>query len=155
MYAVRKIIFITKERKIFDIPDNTRKIHGAQIPSLGGIGVFTGYIVTATFFMFTGNSSWNYILTSSAILFFTGIYDDLMNMRPLKKLLAQLIASAITVYFALMPAIPHGLLSGTQGLPYWALAASLTVACTFFINAFNFIDGIDGLACSNSLSYTH
>src|ERR1700744_2270174 len=107
LYAVRKIIFITRHRKIFDIPDNTRKIHGAEIPSLGGIGIFTGYIVVAAFFMFNDSSGWHYILISSVILFFTGIYDDIMNMRPLKKLAAQLAASAITVYFAFMPTLTH------------------------------------------------
>ena len=154
LYAVRKIIFITKERKIFDIPDNTRKIHGAQIPSLGGIGVFTAYIVTAAFFMFSDNTGWNYILISSVILFFTGIYDDLMNMRPLKKLAAQFLASAITVYFTLLPALPNYYLHQLHGVPYLAVAGIITLICTFFINAFNFIDGIDGLASSLAILYT-
>jgi UDP-GlcNAc:undecaprenyl-phosphate GlcNAc-1-phosphate transferase len=36
VYAVRKVIFITRKRKLYDIPDNIRKIHGDQIPSFGG-----------------------------------------------------------------------------------------------------------------------
>src|ERR1043165_4442100 len=82
MYAVKKIIFITRTRKIYDIPDNIRKIHGAEIPSLGGIGVFAGYMVAAAFFM---QMQWYYIMAATIILFFTGIYDDIMNMRPSKK----------------------------------------------------------------------
>src|SRR5205809_7907689 len=100
LYAVKKIIFITRHRRLYDIPDNIRKIHGAQIASLGGIGIFIGYIVAAAFFMVTNLKGWNYMLVSSVLLFFTGIYDDIMNMRPSKKLLAQLIASAVAVYFA-------------------------------------------------------
>jgi len=154
LYAVRKIIFITRHRRIFDIPDNTRKIHGAEIPSLGGIGIFVGYIVIAAFFMFIDKSRWNYILISSVILFFTGIYDDLMNMRPLKKLLAQLIASAITVFFVIMPSVYKDPRLYVSSFEIWSVFTVLTIACTFFINAFNFIDGIDGLACVLSVLYT-
>src|ERR1017187_7247477 len=81
MYSVRKILLITRSRKIYDIPDDTRKIHGAEIPSLGGIGLFIGYFMVATFFWPEQHMFVNYIIPSSILLFFTGIYDDLMNMR--------------------------------------------------------------------------
>ena len=154
LYAVRKIIFITTHRKLFDVPDNTRKIHGAAIPSLGGIGIFIGYIVAAAFFLFLNTKGWNYIMASTVILFFTGIYDDIMNMVPSKKFLAQLIASAITIWFAdIRIASLYGMF-GIMELPYWLSIGLTTVCCTFFINAFNFIDGIDGLACSLAILYT-
>lgn len=144
MYAVKKIIFITRTRQLFDVPDNVRKIHGAQIPSLGGIGIFTGYVITSAFFM---PPEWYYVIAASVILFFTGIYDDIMNMRPSRKLAAQLLASAIAVVFAgvrlpLMPA--------------WGVipdAVATIVFGAFFINVFNFIDGIDGLACTLAVFY--
>ncbi len=97
LYAVKKVIYITLHRGLFDIPDNIRKIHGTQIPSLGGIGIFAGYMIASAFFMYL---EWYYVVAASVILFFTGIYDDIMNMRPSKKLVAQLIASAITVFLA-------------------------------------------------------
>ena len=87
-----------------------------------------------------------YILASSAILFFTGIYDDIMNMRPSKKLIAQLVASLVTVVFA---HIRIGSLYGLFGidlLAWWPDVILTTLCCTFFINVFNFVDGIDGLA---------
>jgi len=151
MYSVRKIIFITRHKKLYDTPDNIRKIHGANIPSLGGIGIFIGYIVAASFFI---NQSWFYVVASSVILFFTGVYDDIMNMRPSKKLLAQLVASAAAVYFAdIRLATLHGLF-GIGELPYWLSLGLTTFLCTFFINVFNFIDGIDGLACCMAILYT-
>lgn len=151
MYSVKKIIFITRHRKIYDIPDNIRKIHGANIPSLGGIGIFIGYIVAASFFIFPG---WFYVVASSVILFFTGIYDDIMNMRPSKKLLAQLAASAIAIYFADIRFTDfHGAL-GMHQLPYWFSIGLTTFCCTFFINVFNFIDGIDGLACFMAILFS-
>lgn len=169
MYAVKKLIFIARKRKIYDIPDNIRKIHGAEIPSLGGIGVFIGYMATIPLFISGGfmssekspvllfggvASGLNYIIVSTVILFFTGIYDDLMNMRPSKKLLAQLIASAITVYFGNIR------LGGFYGfldiyaIPYYFDVVLSTILCTFFINVYNFIDGIDGLACLLGMLYS-
>ena len=150
LYAVRKILFIARERKIYDIPDNIRKIHGEEIPSLGGIGVFIGYIATIPFFITQAGMDWVVIITSTVILFFTGIYDDLMNMRPSKKLLAQFIASFIAVRFADIRIL---WLPGIETLPYWLSIGLTTFLCTFFINVFNFIDGIDGLACMSGMLY--
>lgn len=151
MYAVKKIIFITRHRGLFDIPDNIRKIHGAEIPSLGGIGIFVGYMVIAAFFI--GKDGYP-IIAASVILFFTGIYDDIMNMRPSKKLLAQLIAASVPVVFADMRITSlHGL-AGIGELPYWVSVGGTIFLCTFFINVFNFMDGIDGLACTLAILYT-
>lgn len=151
VYAVRKILFITRTRKLYDIPDNIRKIHGAQIPSLGGIGIFIGYLTTAAFFM---ERAWFPVVTASVILFFTGIYDDIMNMRPSKKLVAQLVASAIAVMLADVRITSlHGV-PGMEQLSY-PVSVGLTVfCCTFFINVFNFMDGIDGLASTLAILYT-
>lgn len=150
-YAVKKIIFITQTRKIYDIPDNIRKIHGAQIPSLGGIGIFTGYVITAMFFI--TDAKWYYVIAASVILFFTGIYDDIMNMRPSKKFVAQVVASAIGVLLAdIRIEQLYGLL-GIYELPYVASVALTIFCCTFFINVFNFMDGIDGLACTLAILY--
>lgn len=151
MYSVKKIIFITRKRKLYDIPDNIRKIHGEQIPSLGGVGIFIGFITTAPLFFSNNNTGWNFIIISIAILFFTGVYDDIMNMRPSKKLLAQLIASGITVYFA---DIRISYFPGPVLIPYGVSILLTTLCCTFFINVFNFIDGIDGLAGLLSILYT-
>ena len=136
VYTVRKVLFITTQRKIYDIPDDTRKIHGPGIPSLGGIGIFTGYLLGAAYFMYS--SDWVFIIASSVLLFFTGVYDDLMNMRPSKKLLAQLIASALTVYFANISITSlHGF-AGIEELPWQVSLVLTTLACTFFYQCIQF-----------------
>ncbi len=151
LYAVRKIIFITRSRKIFDIPDNVRKFHGDQIASLGGIGIFAGYMVASAFFMYL---EWYYVVAASVILFFTGVYDDIMNMRPSKKLIAQLVAASITVLLADIRITSLYGIGGIWDLPFYASVALTIIASTFFINVFNFMDGIDGLACSLGILYT-
>lgn len=152
-YSVKKIIFIARSHKIYDVPDDKRKIHGAEIPTLGGIGIFVGYVVVAAFFWPKQHFFMPYVLTSSVVLFFTGIYDDIMNMRPSKKLVAQLIASFITIYFADVRFESLYGLFGIGAISYWPGIIITTLSCTFFINVFNFVDGIDGLAGVLSILY--
>ena len=146
IYAIRKLLFITRKRKLYDIPDDTRKIHGAEIPTLGGIGIFIGYVITIAFSWPDPHSFMSFILGSTVILFFTGIYDDIMNMRPSKKLIAQLAASLLTIVFAQVRLENMYGLFGIGAIPYLPAVIITTLVCTFFINVFNFIDGIDGLA---------
>lgn len=154
MYSVKKIIFIAQHRKIYDIPDDTRKIHGPGIPSLGGIGIFVGYITVAVLLWPQQHLRLNFILPSSVVLVTVGIYDDMMNMVPLKKLLAQLIVSFVAVYFAHIRITSFYGLFGIWQLPYFVSIAVTTLCCTFFINVFNFVDGIDGLACVTAILYS-
>jgi len=154
IYGVRKTIFITRNRKLYDKPDDIRKIHGAEIPSMGGIGIFMGYVVASAFFWRQEISFMPFFIASSAILLFTGIYDDIMNMRPSKKLVAQLLASFITIACANIRITSLYGFCGIHDIPYWPSILLTTLLCTFFINVFNFIDGIDGLACTLAILYT-
>lgn len=151
LYAVNKLIFIARHKRLYDIPDNVRKIHGTEVPSLGGIGIFAGYIVASSAFMYR---EWYFIVAATTILFLTGIYDDIMNMRPSRKLMAQLLAATIAVLLAgIRISDLYGLL-GIHALPEWLSIVLTIFLCAFFINVFNFVDGIDGLACTLSLIYT-
>src|SRR6202012_1601803 len=99
--SIPKVTYISKKKKLFDIPDNKRKIHINIIPNLGGLGIFFAFFISCSFFinplLF---DKWNYVATSAFILFLTGLQDDLVGMSPSRKFLAQFVASAITVIFA-------------------------------------------------------
>lgn len=81
------------------------------------------------------------LLPAAALVFLTGLVDDIWNMRPWQKLLGQLGAAALACWAGLR-------IVGVAGyeIPAW-LGVPLTIAwlagCT---NAFNLIDGLDGLA---------
>jgi UDP-GlcNAc:undecaprenyl-phosphate/decaprenyl-phosphate GlcNAc-1-phosphate transferase len=148
--SIPRIIYITKRKRLFDVPDNSRKIHVNIIPNLGGVAIFFAYIIVSCFFLnHLMSGKWNFIIASSILLFLTGLNDDLVNMRPSAKFMAQLVAAVITVCFASDIRITslHGLF-GITDLPYWFGIAFTTVGCVFVTNAFNLIDGIDGLAGS-------
>jgi len=153
--SIPRIIYIAKKRKLFDVPDNKRKLHLTITPNIGGMGIFFGYIITISLFIspektaqFGGFSQLHFIIASSFILFLTGLYDDLASVNPNSKFIAQIMAAVITIYFAdIRLTSLHGLL-GIYDLPRWLSIAFSIIGCVFITNAVNLIDGIDGLAGS-------
>lgn len=145
--AIPRIIYISKKKKIFDLPDSDRKVHTDIIPNLGGIAIFLGFSVVASLFVNPSDfPKWNYIVAALLILFITGVKDDLINVNPSKKLIAQIAASAIIAGLADFRLDNLYGLFGVYDLPYWASLLITIVGCTFISNAFNLLDGIDGLA---------
>lgn len=145
--AIPRIIYISKKKKIFDLPDSDRKVHTDIIPNLGGIAIFLGFSVVASLFVNPSDfAKWNYIVAALLILFITGVKDDLINVNPSKKLIAQIAASAIIAGLADFRLDNLYGLFGIYDLPYWASLFITIVGCTFISNAFNLLDGIDGLA---------
>lgn len=155
-FFMPRIILIAKKKRLFDLPDNHRKIHKEVIPNLGGIGIFfSSIIVTSLFIKDTiAGDWWNYLIAAALILFIVGIKDDILTLTPTKKLMAQVVAALIIVFFADIRLLSlHGIL-GVYELPYWLSVCFSITGCIFITNAFNLIDGIDGLAGSISVLAT-
>lgn len=144
---IPRIIYVAKKKRLFDVPDNNRKIHVTLTPNLGGLGIFFAFFTTASFFI-TGSATlgWHYIICSCFILFLTGVYDDLIGLNASRKFLAQFAAAFITVYFADIRITSLEGILGIYELPTWLSISFTVVGCTFVTNAINLIDGIDGLA---------
>lgn len=149
LVSIPRIIYVSKRKRLFDMPDNNRKVHIKIVPNLGGIGIFFAYIIVTSLFIRTSSmDKWNYISASSLLLFLTGLNDDLITITPKQKFVAQFVAAIITVYFADMRINSlHGFF-GIYQLPLWASLGFTVIGCMFVTNAFNLIDGIDGLAAS-------
>jgi UDP-GlcNAc:undecaprenyl-phosphate/decaprenyl-phosphate GlcNAc-1-phosphate transferase len=123
-----------------------RKVHAFPIPRVGGISIALAY--TAAFVSFTDFSnslpapdspSWK-LLPGAAIVFLTGLIDDFFNLRPAYKLIGQIAAGAVVFFNGLRIDAVSGL-----SLPVW-LSLLLTVLWLLVCsNAFNLIDGLDGL----------
>ncbi len=103
----------------------------------------------ATFLFFIDLSTFHgvqYIIISLFILFMAGIYDDVTSIVWHKKLLSQVIAALITIIFGgLYFSDLHGFL-GIHHIGYGISIALTTLIFILVINAYNLIDGIDGLA---------
>ena len=156
-YAIPVIIRIAREKKLFDVPDK-RKNHVLAVPTLGGLGIFaTISAVSLTFINTCGMNGGGItnsltslppIIAGFTIIFFIGMKDDLLNISALKKLIAEFIALFILIV------VGDVRLDSMQGMFYInELSYPVSVVLSLFagiviINAFNLIDGIDGLAAS-------
>lgn len=159
-YAIPVIIRIARAKKLFDHPDD-RKNHTSSVPTLGGIGIYAAITAVSLTFINTcglnGNgissslTSLPPIIAGLTIIFFIGIKDDLLNISATKKLAAELIALFILIV------VGNVRLSSVQGMfgigeiSYLESVFLSMFAGIVIINAFNLIDGIDGLAASVSM----
>jgi UDP-GlcNAc:undecaprenyl-phosphate/decaprenyl-phosphate GlcNAc-1-phosphate transferase len=151
-FDIPVIISLAYRKKLIDIPDNKRKLHKQPIPALGGIAIFIGIIIS--FSLWVGKSIpvfYPYLVAGSVLLFTVGVNDDILEMNPWKKLIAQILASAVIVIGG---KVRLDFLDGLLGfglLPEF-LAITFTIfAFVLIINAFNLIDGVDGLAATMAL----
>ncbi|MCK5582827.1 MAG: undecaprenyl/decaprenyl-phosphate alpha-N-acetylglucosaminyl 1-phosphate transferase [Elusimicrobiales bacterium] len=119
-----------------------RKIHSRVVPRLGGLAVYAAFIFTIIR-SYQCSPKVIGIVIGGTIIFILGVADDVKNLTARTRLFWQFLAAIIVVYFGL-----H--MSFTLQMPFgnifsYALSVIWLVGIT---NAFNFMDGIDGLALS-------
>ncbi|MGL4908244.1 MAG: MraY family glycosyltransferase [Bacteroidales bacterium] len=149
------INYLTKQN-LLDI-GGRRKIHKGFIPSMGGVAIFLGFLFAAMVWIPVRDLSFfRYFLAASGILFITGMRDDLVALSPRGKLVMQLLASSMVVWGGGSEmGIRIENLGGFLGIYELPLAISYSVSIFAIIvvtNAFNLIDGLDGLAGSVGLA---
>lgn len=146
--AIPTIIRVADEKGLFDLPD-ARKLHTKPIASLGGVGIFIGFLLSLMLCVSLQlNPEFQYFYAAAFLMFFLGIKDDILILSPSKKFLGQLLAAGIVIHLAgIRIDSMHGFL-GITDLPD-AISYPLTyITIVVVVNAYNLIDGIDGLAGS-------
>ncbi len=146
-YSMPIIILVSNQKKLFDLPGH-RKVHTAPIPTLGGLGIFVGFMMglLLTLDIATIANQIQYFLAAFSIVFFFGIKDDILNLVPMKKLMGQVAVAAILIFKAnLVISNMHGFLGMLVIHPTISyMLTAFTIIVT--MNAYNLIDGVDGLA---------
>lgn len=146
--AIPSIIKVAELKHLFDNPDE-RKKHGSQVPTLGGIAIFAGFIFSTTFWSNqTQIIELQYIIAALIVMFFMGIKDDIINLVAHKKLLGQLVAASIIVYFADIRLTSLYGIFDIYNIPYWPSIFFSIFTVIALTNSINLIDGIDTLAGS-------
>ncbi len=144
--AMPVIIKYTLKKNYVDVP-GYRKIHKKITPSMGGVAIFLGFCVAAVIWIeLLSSRDFKFIFASLSVIFFIGMRDDLVPMKPILKLLGQVLAITIAVVFLnLRFDSLHGLF-GIHEIPA-PISYIVTIFTMIIItNSFNLIDGIDGLA---------
>jgi len=150
-FAIPVIIQVAKEKKFYDEPDE-RKVHKAVIPTLGGLGIFGGFILAILIGIPPGLSGQlQYFIASLLVIFFLGIKDDILVISATKKFIGQMVAAGIIIKFGgIQINDMHGFFGIHQIPPTVSILLSLFTIIVI-TNSFNLIDGVDGLAGSLGL----
>lgn len=144
------IIGFCKKLGLYDYQDE-RKIHSGNIPRLGGVGIVSAFFIsTILFIYFTKDIALSKhlpILIAGLIIFVFAIVDDIFNLPAIVKLIVQLIAVSIVTFNGYR----------FNQIMNWEIPTVLSFALTFgwvlgVINAYNLIDGLDGLCGSLSIT---
>ncbi len=149
--SIPSIIRVAELKNLFDEP-HSRKSHSSNVPTLGGMAIFAGLTFSISFWTSAVDfAQMKFILSSMIIVFFMGLKDDIVDLVPYKKLLAQLVASFVIVYWGDIKVNSMFGLFGIYEIPYFYSVIFTVFLITFITNAFNLIDGINLLAGSIGL----
>ena len=155
LYFVPTIRKLALAKKITDSP-STRKSHTTEVPVLGGVAVYLAaalsmFVIAFVFPSKIETSAFFLLAFGSMMLLFVGVVDDIVGLKPLHKLIFQLIVSFVLIHNTPLY-INH--MNGLFGFSEIAYISSLLLSVfvyVVFINMLNIIDGIDGLASGISV----
>lgn len=156
------LIKVAKLKQLVDIPGEERKLHVRRIPTIGGIIIFAAILFAFSLWLPTGPTvsydilierslDLKYLTSALIILFFVGVKDDIIGVSPMKKLLALTFVGFILVIMGDFRITNFDGLLGLYQIPYWASVLLSFFVYIVIVNAFNLIDGVDGLAASQGL----
>ncbi len=152
---------------VVDKPDGSVKTHAHPVAYLGGIGILTGFaagVIASILYVGQTEPSGGHlklllgILAGTSVACFVGVVDDLLDIKPSKKLLGQVLAAAILLSVGIRPDLnaflsPFGI--EMSGLLETILVIPIVI---FFVlgatNSLNLLDGLDGLCAGVTVIIT-
>ena len=156
--CVPMTIKLAKKVGAIDYPSE-RRVNVKPIPRIGGIAVIIGFLVAVVFLITTmaiqgdlnleeENMKMKLVgfLLGAIVLSSAALFDDIKNLKPWMKFLAQLVAAGIVVGFGVRIDSFNNM-----EIPLWASIAITMFWIVGIINAINLIDGLDGLSSGISL----
>lgn len=128
---------------IMDHPGE-RRIHSRPIPRLGGAAIYISFWL-AVFLNIHVNNDVLGLFLGSTVVFAAGIYDDMKGLRPRYKLLWQVFAALIPIFFGLTVESLTLPIFGEVNLGLFG-AIFIVLWIVGVVNTVNISDGLDGLA---------
>ena len=144
--------FATKVGAI-DVPKDDRRMHKKPIPRMGGLAIFLAFFLTALLFLKQIDRPMQAILLGAIAIVILGVFDDIYTLHALFKLIVQISAACIVVFYGgcRIQYITNPFGNAGDYFDLGVFAIPLTIVWIVAItNAVNFIDGLDGLACGVS-----
>jgi UDP-GlcNAc:undecaprenyl-phosphate/decaprenyl-phosphate GlcNAc-1-phosphate transferase len=143
------------------VPDNGRHIHARPTPRLGGVAIYIAFLTALLCMPFLGNMVSDIfranllnlltLLVPATLIFLSGIYDDFRGASATQKIIVQGIAAAMIFSGGFRIENLSSPFGGIWHFPVWLSFAVTVLWVIGLTNAFNLIDGIDGLTAGASV----
>ena len=131
---------------------NHRSSHTQATPHGGGIGIISGFLLISFWLLWQEQLNYPLFLTVIAlalIIALTSLLDDLFHLSMQIRLVVHILASWLLLLGLSNLALYHSF--NLFSLPEWAIMLCLVFVSSWWINLFNFMDGIDGLAATQAM----
>jgi len=136
-----------------DVPKDARRIHKHPIPRMGGLAIFLGFVLSVVLFADI-NRQIQGMLLGAVVVVVIGVIDDMIQLKAIVKLVFQILAALIAVYYGIVIDVVSSLnfLGTGQYISLGFMSIPITVFWIVAItNSVNIIDGLDGLAVGVSV----
>lgn len=146
--GTRVLIPVLRGAAVLDRP-NERSLHQTPVPRGGGVAVVGAIALAWLLLMVAGLLAWglSVVLLGALLLAAVSWRDDRRGLPPATRLAVQCVAVGLVLAMVALLAAPMLL---HQWLPWEFGAAAAALIWLWFINLFNFMDGIDGIAGSEA-----
>ena len=138
----RAVLSASSSTKTLDMPDFNRKLNTVPVPRLGGVGFFVAFFTSLAlkwFFFGAASLPETALMITGGLTLLLGSADDFFDLSPMVKLAFQSVTSLIAA----------SMLSQDESVS-WVLIKAVYIL--LLVNAFNFIDGLDGLCAGVTAS---
>jgi UDP-GlcNAc:undecaprenyl-phosphate/decaprenyl-phosphate GlcNAc-1-phosphate transferase len=134
--------------RVLDQPGQN-KVHLEPKPLLGGVAIFFCFALTVLIFLPLDEKLLSFVLATTVLLL-TGLIDDIYNIKPIFKIIGQIIAASIVILSDIsLYRFMFDYFSRFH-IPDFIVLVLLIGWVVLIINAFNLIDGLDGLAAGTA-----
>jgi UDP-GlcNAc:undecaprenyl-phosphate GlcNAc-1-phosphate transferase len=129
---------------------NSRTVHDHPMPIMGGLAIFIAFLFTVLHHVGLGYDTLG-LLLGALIVVCIGIWDDIRELRPLPKLIGQILAALVAIKFGVqIEFITNPFGPGMLYLGFWGIPLTI-LWIVGMVNVVNFLDGLDGLAAGVSI----